>query len=88
MPAVTGMRKLVVAATLTLLTCSQGLLMEASKVEGHYQYNVATVPLLAEAIKFIISCILLYKQKLVRVSERCDALACNSVFQLRKGDKF
>mmetsp|Transcript_29393 Transcript_29393/g.94110 ORF Transcript_29393/g.94110 Transcript_29393/m.94110 type:complete len:331 (-) Transcript_29393:155-1147(-) len=62
MSAVTGTRKLAVASTLTCLTCSQGILMTASKVGGRYPYNVASVPLLAELTKLILSCFLLYKQ--------------------------
>eukprot|EP00899_Mesostigma_viride_P005095 jgi/Mesvir1/14587/Mv05261-RA.1 len=59
--AVSGLKKFVVAATLTLLTCSQGLLMEASKINGKYPYNVGVVPLLAEVTKFFLSALLLYK---------------------------
>ena len=33
----------------------QGLLTTASKRGGHYRYNTATVPLLAEGLKFLIS---------------------------------
>lgn len=108
-------KKIAAAATLTCLTCSQGLLMEvrgrrpakawsiacrlccclvrkvregvrqglhppavepdrvhgspalflapqASKVNGHYPYNVATVPLMSELMKFVLSSFLLYQQ--------------------------
>lgn len=61
MVAITSMQKFGAAATLTLLTCSQGLLMEASKDGGRYPYNVATVPLMSELMKFFLSAILLYK---------------------------
>jgi len=57
--AITGTRKLMVALTLTVFTCSQGLLMEGSKVGGKYPYNSATVPLLAEFTKLIMSLALL-----------------------------
>mmetsp|Transcript_18194 Transcript_18194/g.25197 ORF Transcript_18194/g.25197 Transcript_18194/m.25197 type:complete len:335 (-) Transcript_18194:319-1323(-) len=60
--AVSGMKKFAAAATLTLLTCSQGLLMEASKVGGKYPYNVATVPLMSELMKLFLSSFLLYQQ--------------------------
>ena len=59
MVAITGTRKLWVALTLTCFTCSQGLLMEGSKVGGKYPYNSATVPLLAEFTKLIMSLVLL-----------------------------
>jgi len=59
MVAITGTRKLWVALTLTCFTCSQGLLMEGSKVGGKYPYNSATVPLLAECTKLVLSLILL-----------------------------
>jgi len=42
---------------------SQGLLTSASKHEGTYRYNFATVPFLAELLKLIISSILLQRQK-------------------------
>jgi len=55
--------KFTAAATLTCLTCSQGLLMEASKDEhGKYPYNVAMVPLMSEFMKLILSGFLLYQQ--------------------------
>ena len=60
---ISGMRKLVVAATLTLFTCSQGLLMEASKVNGKYPYNSAVVPLLSELVKLILSILLLRRAR-------------------------
>ena len=60
---ISGMRKLAVAATLTIFTCSQGLLMEASKVDGKYPYNSAVVPLLSELVKLILSVMLLRRAK-------------------------
>ena len=41
----------------------QGLLTTASKTDGEYKYNFATVPLLAELLKLCISAYLLSKQK-------------------------
>ena len=61
--SISGMRKLVVAATLTVFTCSQGLLMEASKVHGKYPYNSAVVPLLSELVKLILSILLLRRAR-------------------------
>ncbi|WZN66443.1 CMP-sialic acid transporter [Chloropicon roscoffensis] len=55
-------QKLVVAGMLTCFTSSQGLLMTASKVGGKYPYNVATIPLLAEFCKLMVSLAFLYKE--------------------------
>ena len=103
MGKVAGSKKLAVAMTLTVFTCSQGLLMavrlppasppparggslgsksffpwewggrltrrgpgrapQASKVDGKYPYNVATVPLLAETTKLVLSSVLLYRAR-------------------------
>lgn len=64
MPAeISSGRKLAVAMGLTLLTCSQGIMMAASKVDGKYPYNVATVPLFSELTKLIISAYFLYLAK-------------------------
>jgi solute carrier family 35 (UDP-sugar transporter), member A1/2/3 len=41
----------------------QGLLTTASKTNGNYAYNFATVPFLAEILKLIISLILLRRQR-------------------------
>ena len=60
---ISEIEKLVVAATLTLFTCSQGLLMEASKVNGKYPYNSAVVPLLSELVKLILSILLLRRAR-------------------------
>lgn len=51
------------AALLTVVTSSQGLLTSASKTGSGYAYNFATVPFLAEAIKFLISFHLLRRQR-------------------------
>jgi solute carrier family 35 (UDP-sugar transporter), member A1/2/3 len=45
--------KLSMAAILTLATSSQGLLTTASKSNGEYKYNFATVPFLAELLKLV-----------------------------------
>jgi solute carrier family 35 (UDP-sugar transporter), member A1/2/3 len=37
----------------------QGLLTAASKVNGEYEYNFATIPLISEVIKLVISLVLL-----------------------------
>ena len=51
------------AGILTLCTSSQGLLTTASKsADGTYSYNFATVPFLAEALKFFISAWLFRRQ--------------------------
>jgi len=46
-------QKLSIAIVLTLATSSQGLLTTASKENGIYTYNFATVPFLAEVIKLV-----------------------------------
>jgi UDP-sugar transporter A1/2/3 len=46
-----------------LLTPVQGLLTTASKTNGAYAYDFATVPLLAELLKLLISSALLQRQK-------------------------
>lgn len=51
------------AALLTVLTSSQGLLTTASKTNGAYSYNFATVPFLAEITKLLISYNLLKQQQ-------------------------
>lgn len=50
------------AALLTLLTSSQGLLTSASKTNGGYAYNPATVPFFSELTKLSISAYLLRRQ--------------------------
>jgi len=51
------------AVLLTVLTSSGGILMQLSKEGGKYQYNTATVPFLAEVLKLIISCAMLYMSR-------------------------
>jgi UDP-sugar transporter A1/2/3 len=51
------------AALLTVLTSAQGLLTTASKTNGSYSYNFATVPFLAEVVKLLISWNLLQQQR-------------------------
>lgn len=57
------------AALLTVLTSAQGLLTTASKTNGSYSYNFATVPFLAEAVKLLISWNLLARQRRERPEE-------------------
>jgi len=61
-PSTSGLRTLAAAAVLTIATSSQGLLTTASKTEGQYLYNFATVPFLAEACKLGVSLFLLSSQ--------------------------
>ncbi|XP_042469075.1 CMP-sialic acid transporter 1-like isoform X1 [Zingiber officinale] len=56
------MRWFLVAALLTLLTSSQGILTTLSQSNGKYQYDYATVPFLAEVFKLLISSFLLWKE--------------------------
>ncbi len=53
-----------VAALLTVLSSLHGLLATASKTNGSYAYNSATVPFLAEATKLLISLSLLARERL------------------------
>ena len=63
LPASEDQWLLCLAGILTLCTSSQGLLTTASKAPGGgYAYNFATVPFLAEALKFCISAWLLRGQ--------------------------
>merc|ERR1712178_252602 len=58
-------RTLPAALVLTIATSAQSLLTTASKNEyGKYDYNVATVPFLAETCKLAVSSTLLYKEYL------------------------
>jgi len=51
------------ALILTVATSAQSLLTTGSKnAQGKYDYNVATVPLLAELLKLIVSSLLLYQE--------------------------
>ena len=54
---------LLMAALLTVLTSSQGLLTTASKTGDGYAYDFATVPFLAEITKLCISYFLLVRQR-------------------------
>ncbi|GHP04272.1 hypothetical protein PPROV_000302600 [Pycnococcus provasolii] len=59
-----GVQTLLVAAILTVATSSQGLLTTASKThDGKYAYNFATVPLLAETLKLVVSAALLWQRR-------------------------
>eukprot|EP00899_Mesostigma_viride_P016116 jgi/Mesvir1/24505/Mv21853-RA.2 len=59
-----GVRMFLVASLLTVATSSQGLLTTASQSSGgSYAYNFATVPFLAECIKFCMSVLLLHRQR-------------------------
>ncbi|KAK6935491.1 Nucleotide-sugar transporter [Dillenia turbinata] len=51
-----------VAALLTILTSSQGILTTLSQSNGGYKYDYATVPFLAEVFKLIVSSILLWRE--------------------------
>ncbi|PON44309.1 Nucleotide-sugar transporter [Parasponia andersonii] len=51
-----------VAALLTVLTSSQGILTTLSQSNGKYMYDYATVPFLAEVFKLLVSSILLWKE--------------------------
>ncbi|XP_050229849.1 CMP-sialic acid transporter 1 [Mercurialis annua] len=54
-----------VAALLTILTSSQGILTTLSQTNGKYLYDYATVPFLAEFFKLVVSCILLWRERRV-----------------------
>uniref|UniRef100_A0A061R2A2 Cmp-sialic acid transporter 1-like n=2 Tax=Tetraselmis sp. GSL018 TaxID=582737 RepID=A0A061R2A2_9CHLO len=58
-----GTQTLIFAVVLTLATSSQGIFTTASKVDGKYLYNFATVPLLAEAVKLTVSFYFLLRLK-------------------------
>lgn len=51
-----------VAALLTVLTSSQGILTTLSQSNGGYRYDYATVPFLAEAFKLAVSSFLLWRE--------------------------
>nr|KYP71904.1 putative UDP-sugar transporter protein SLC35A4 [Cajanus cajan] len=51
-----------VAALLTVLTSSQGILTTLSQSNGEYKYDYATVPFLAEVFKLAVSSLLLWKE--------------------------
>ncbi|KAM0939426.1 putative nucleotide-sugar transporter [Dioscorea sansibarensis] len=56
------MRWYFVAALLTLLTSSQGILTTLSQTNGRYRYDYATIPFLAEIFKLLVSSFLLWKE--------------------------
>ncbi|URE36214.1 hypothetical protein MUK42_34436 [Musa troglodytarum] len=56
------MRWYLVAALLTLLTSSQGILTTLSQSHGKYKYDYATVPFLAEVFKLMVSGFFLWKE--------------------------
>ncbi|KAK9101096.1 hypothetical protein Scep_024526 [Stephania cephalantha] len=51
-----------VAALLTILTSSQGILTTLSQSNGRYKYDYATVPFLAEVFKLLVSSFLLWRE--------------------------
>ncbi|OVA06382.1 Nucleotide-sugar transporter [Macleaya cordata] len=51
-----------VAALLTILTSSQGILTTLSQSHGKYNYDYATVPFLAEVFKLLVSSFLLWRE--------------------------
>ncbi|XP_052209521.1 CMP-sialic acid transporter 1 isoform X1 [Diospyros lotus] len=51
-----------VAALLTILTSSQGILTTLSQNNGGYKYDYATVPFLAEVFKLAVSSLLLWRE--------------------------
>ncbi|XP_047338439.1 CMP-sialic acid transporter 1-like [Impatiens glandulifera] len=51
-----------VAALLTVLTSSQGILTTLSQSNGGYKYDYATVPFLAEFFKLVVSGLFLWKE--------------------------
>eukprot|EP00899_Mesostigma_viride_P023392 jgi/Mesvir1/4237/Mv22207-RA.1 len=59
MARTTLVKKVSVAIILMLLACSQGLLMQHSKVDGEYPFNVGVVILTSEIIKLAMSGLML-----------------------------
>ncbi|CAI0408598.1 unnamed protein product [Linum tenue] len=59
-----------VAALLTVLTSSQGILTTLSQTKGSYLYDYATVPFLAEFFKLVVSGLLLWREFRVSPSTR------------------
>ncbi|PKA58966.1 CMP-sialic acid transporter 1 [Apostasia shenzhenica] len=51
-----------VAALLTLLTSSQGILTTLSQTNGRYKYDYATIPFLAEVFKLLVSSLFLWRE--------------------------
>lgn len=59
-----------VAALLTILTSSQGILTTLSQSNGKYLYDYATVPFLAEVFKLLLSTLLLWRECRISPSTR------------------
>ncbi|CAL8157537.1 unnamed protein product [Prunus armeniaca] len=59
-----------VAALLTVLTSSQGILTTLSQSNGKYKYDYATVPFLAEVFKLAVSSLLLWRECRISPSVR------------------
>ncbi|KAG0454727.1 hypothetical protein HPP92_024019 [Vanilla planifolia] len=51
-----------VAALLTILTSSQGILTTLSQSNGRYKYDYATIPFLAEIFKLLVSIFFLWRE--------------------------
>ncbi|XP_010553552.1 PREDICTED: CMP-sialic acid transporter 1 [Tarenaya hassleriana] len=62
-----------VAALLTILTSSQGILTTLSQSNGAYKYDYATVPFLAEVFKLLVSSVLLWREIRTSPSTRITA---------------
>lgn len=56
------MKWYLVAALLTVLTSSQGILTTLSQTNGRYRYDYATIPFLAEIFKLLVSSFFLWKE--------------------------
>lgn len=59
-----GTQTFLCASILTLATSSQGIFTTASKVEGRYLYNFATVPFFAETLKLLVSLFFLVRLRM------------------------
>lgn len=69
--AVISQTTLIAACILTVVTSAQSLLTTASKNDaGGYDYNVATVPLLSELLKLLVSACALYRE-FMREPSKC-----------------
>ncbi|KAJ6799470.1 CMP-sialic acid transporter 1 [Iris pallida] len=56
------MKWYLVAALLTILTSSQGILTTLSQTNGRYRYDYATIPFLAEIFKLLVSSLFLWRE--------------------------
>ncbi|KAJ6818390.1 CMP-sialic acid transporter 1 [Iris pallida] len=56
------MKWYMVAALLTILTSSQGILTTLSQTNGRYRYDYATIPFLAEVFKLLVSSFFLWRE--------------------------